>query len=92
MLKRGASKFIFFLLPGIDQKFESYSVRILIVALFIKTIVVCTYYTSYLVAVFSVFKISLPFEDLQGLYSHRKEYHLGLVANSSIVDELRVSA
>lgn len=77
-------------MTGFHYNFVSTSTRILVISLFVTTIIVYTYYTSFLVATFAVIKIKMPFTDLQGVYTKRNDYHLGILGDSSLSDLLRV--
>ena len=77
-------------LTGFPKKFASLSSRIIIMTLFITTIIIYTYYSSFLIAALTVVKIKMPFYDIQGLFMNRKDYRLGLLGDSSLLDLFRV--
>lgn len=79
------------LLAGYDDENPQHSShRMILLTVIVFSYLVKVYYESSLVAVLSSKREVFPFTGLDGLYSHRASYTLGLVKGSSAVEQFKV--
>ncbi|XP_070000322.1 glutamate receptor-like [Penaeus vannamei] len=68
---------------GTTMNFNSYSSRIVTIALFLTCVLVYTFYTSFLISALTVNKIMLPFRTLQEMYA-KQSYTFGFNGGGSL--------